>query len=169
MKMKFTEQDFKEVQEFAIQLTTIDNIDAAYVDKVSSELFIHQPFFLSVLMGYREDISMEELDEIVKIYFLIWAYFKQNKNVHAKKVTTPFFETIQNRKIQMLQYVSGETDEQEKMKIYCNDLQQLTSKALLTAVFYRYNNRPVLLRMDTMKKSLIFLDINSFIECFETI
>ena len=139
--MKFTEQDFKEVQEFAIQLTTIDNIDAAYVDKVSSELFIHQPFFLSVLMGYREDISMEELDEIVKIYFLIWAYFNQNKNVHAKKVTTPFFETIQNRKIQMLQSVSGETDEHERMKIYCNDLQQLTSKALLTAVFYRYKQQ----------------------------
>ena len=151
INMKMNSQDLNEAQDLTKILNALDNINPEYVNKISDELFKHQPFFLSVLLGYRLDTSLEELDELMKIYFLIWEYFKQNGNLQAKMVTKASFEEIQSRNIYMFQYVEGESTENEKLKVYSSDLQHLKSKALLTAVLYRYNNRPVLLRMEEKK------------------
>ncbi|NLO69872.1 MAG: hypothetical protein GX102_02755 [Porphyromonadaceae bacterium] len=167
--MKITPQDFKEAIELADFQVKIDNIDEGYVNEISDEIFKQQPFFLTVLLGYRLDTSPEELEEIMKIYFLIWEYFKQYKNLPTKKVTEAHFEKIQNRNIQMLQYIEGEPEQNDKLKIYSDDLQNLKSKALLAAVLFRYNHKPVLLKMDEYKRGIIFVGIKSFVECFETI
>ena len=167
--MNITQNDFNEANELAVLLTKIDNMDVEYVNEISDEIFKQQPFFLTVLLGYRLDTSPEELEEIMKIQFLIWEYFKQNKNVQTKKVTKAYFEKIQNRNIHMLQYVEGEPGQNDRLKIYSSDLQNLKSKTLLTAVLFRYNNRPVLSKMEEKKKGIILVGIKSFIECFETI
>lgn len=166
--MKFTPQDFNEVTELACLLTKIDNLDTGCIHVLSDEIFQQQPFFLSVLLGYRLDTSPEEFEEIIKIYFLIWEYFKQNKNLPTKKITEAYFEKTQNRHIQMVHYAEGEREQNEILKIYSNDLQNLKSKALLAAVFLRFNNRPVLTKMDENKKGIILVGIKSFLECFET-
>jgi len=167
--MNITQKDLNETIELARLLTKIDNIGVEYFNEISDEIFKQQPFFLTVLLGYRLDTSTEELEEIMKIYFLIWEYFRQTKNVHTKKVTEAYFETIQNRNIHMLQYVEGEPEQNDRLKIYTSNLQNLKSKALLTAVLFRYNNRPVLSKMDEKKKGIILVGIKTFIECFETI
>jgi hypothetical protein len=169
LELKITDQDLNEVKELAGLLVKIDNIDEKYAHEISDEIFKQQPFFLSVLMGYYLDTTPEELEEIMKIYFLIWEYFKQQKSLPTKKVTEAYYEKIQNRNIQMLKYAEGEPKQSEVMKIYSNDLLNLKSKALLTAVLFRFNNRPVLLKMDEKKKGIITFGIKSFIECFETI
>ena len=167
--MKITQNDFNETTELAGLLKRIDNIDAEYINKLSDEIFIRQPFFLTVLLGYRLDVSPEELEEIMKIYFLIWEYFKSNKNVQSKKVTETHFEKVQDRNIKLLKYTEGEPEQTDKLNVYSFDLAYLKSKSLLTAVLYRYNNRPVLVKMNQESKGIIFLGIKSFIECFETI
>ena len=167
--MKLTSSDFKEVAELAHVVKKIDLLNADYVNSLSDEIFPLQPFFLTVLLGYRFDVTPEEHDEIIKIYFLIWEYFRKNKNVQTKKVTETYFEKVQDSQIEMLQYIEDESDEKEKGKIYTDDLQKLKSKALLTAVLYRYTSRPVLIKMDEKSKGILFIGIKSFIECFESI
>lgn len=167
--MDLTQKDFEETSKVAAKIIRIENIDADYVNSVSDEIFTRQPFFLSVLIGYRMDTSPEELDEIMKIYFLIWEYFKDNKRVRANKLTESYFEQVEQRNIEMLDYAKGEPTGKDRMKIYSTGLQNLQSKALLTAVLYRFNTRPVLLRMNGEKKGIILIGIRSFIECFETL
>lgn len=167
--MDFTQRDFDETSKLAGYLKKIDDIDADYVNIISDEIFHKQPFLLTVLIGYRLDTLLEELEEIMKIYFLIWEHFKDNKRVQTKQVTEAHFEKIQQRNIEMLRYAEGEQTPTEKMEIYSSDLQNLQSKALLTAVLFRFNTRPVLRRMDVEKRGIIIVGIKSFIECFETI
>lgn len=167
--MDFKQNDFNEAKDLANVQIKIDNIDAAYVNLISDEIFQMQPFFLKVLLGYRLDITPMELEEIMKTYFLIWEYFRTNKKVQTKKVTEEHFETIQDKNIAMLQYADGELDDFDKMKIYSSDLSNLKSKALFTAVLYRFNERPVLLKIDEGKRAIILIGIKSFIESFETI
>ncbi|MEO6831217.1 MAG: hypothetical protein ABI378_03100 [Chitinophagaceae bacterium] len=167
--MNFTQKDFNETTELAQLLTKIDNIDEQYINEISDEIFLRQPFFLTVLLGYRLDTSPEELEEIMIIYFIIWEYFKLNKNVQKRIVMEAHFEKIQDRNISMLLYVQGEPEHTNSMKIYSDDLLNLKSKALFTAVLLRYTTRPVLLKMDAEKRGIILVGIKSFIECFETI
>jgi hypothetical protein len=167
--MKITQKDFNETTKLAGLLTKIDNLSPEYVNSLSDEMFQRQPFFLTVLLGYRFDVTTEELEEIMKIYFLIWEYFRPSKNVQTKQVTKTYFEKIQDRNIEMLKYIEGEHKQDGKMNVYSYDLEKVKSKALLTAVLYRYKSRPVLLKMDEQSKGIIFVGMKSFIECFETI
>lgn len=97
--MNFTQKDFNEINELTNPLAKMDKIDFEYVNEISDEIFKQQPFFLTVLLGYHLDTSTEELEEIMKIYFLIWEYVKQNKNVQTKKMTEVYFEKIKIKNI----------------------------------------------------------------------
>ena len=122
---------------------------------------------MTVLLGYRLDVTTEELEEIMRIYFLIWEFFKMKRKVPTYKITETDFEKAQSRYMHMLKYVEGESDQKEITNIYTYDLERLKSKALVTAVLLRYNTRPVLKKMDMDIKGIIFLGIRCFIECFE--
>lgn len=167
--MKLTNSDFKETAELANLVRKIDNLNVDYVNSISDEIFQLQPFFLTVLLGYRFDVKPEELDEIMKIYFLIWEYFRNNKNVQTKKVTEADFEKIQSRHVEMLKYIEGEFNQEEIQNIYSYDIEIIKSKSLLTAVLFRYHTRPVLIKMDEESKGIVFIGIKCFIECLEKI
>lgn len=167
--MDFTPNDFNETTELAVLIGKIDQMDAAYVNSVTDEIYQKQPFFLSVLLGYRMDVLSVELEELMKIYFLIWEYFKSKQNVRTRKVEQAYFEKIQLRNIQMLKYSEGETSQLDKLKVFSSDLQKLQSKSILAAVFFRFDHRPVLSKMNGEEKGIILIGIKSFIECFETI
>lgn len=168
-KIKFTQNDFNETKILAELIKKIDRIDSDYVNTISDEIFKFQPFFLTVLLGYQYDVTMEELEEIMKIYFIVWEYFKLNPNLQTKQVTESYFNKIQKKNIEMLRYTQGEPKENDKIEIYSSDLQNLKSKSLMTAIFFRFNERPTLLKMNIEKKGAIMIGIKSFIECFETI
>lgn len=167
--MEITQNDLKEAQELAKLQKKIDNIDAEYVDLISDEIFQRQPFYMTVLLGYRMDTTPEEMEEIMRIFFLVWEYFRHNKKVQVKKVTEANFEAIQRKHIEMLQSADREPRELEKRKIYSSSLEDLHSKAIFAAVLFRYNHKPVLLQMDDIRKGIILAGIISFIKCFETI
>ena len=169
MKIQFSPNDFNESIALEELTKKIDLIGAEYVNTVTDEIFKQQPFFLTVLLGYRLDVSSEELEEIMKIYFLIWEYFRNNQNIKTRKVTKASFEKIQKRNIQMLNYSAGEASRKDKMEIYAQDLQNLKSKSLLSAILLRFNHRPILVAMNNEKKGQIMIGIKSFMECFETI
>jgi 6-pyruvoyl-tetrahydropterin synthase len=167
--MDFTQNDFTEVKDLAKVQIMIDNIDIEYINAVSEEISKKQPFFLIVVMGFKHDTTFLELEELIRVFFLIWEYFRTNKKVQTIKVTEEHFETVLNKNAAMLQYADGELDVTERMKIFSSNLSNLKSKALLTAVFFRFNEKPVLQKMNQRKKGLIFINIKSIIECFETI
>ncbi len=158
-KLKFTQNDFNEIESLAESIKKIDQIDSDYVSFISDEIYSRQPFFFSVLLGYRIDVTMEELEEIMKIYFLVWEYFRFKPNVQTIKVTESYFKKVLMKNIKMLKYSEGETKEIDKLDIFASDLQTLKSKSLMTSVFFRFNERPTLLKMDIQKKGSIIIGI----------
>jgi len=167
--MEITKKDLDEVAQLAILVKKVDNSDAEYVDSISDEIYQKQPFFLAVLLGHRLDTTPLELEEIMKIYLLVWEYFRNNINVQTKKVTEKYFDKNQDRLIKMLMYAEGEPGEPERMNIYSLDLGNLKSKALWAAVLLRTTYRDTLIKMDGIKKGFVLIGIKSFIECFETL
>jgi hypothetical protein len=166
--MNITQQDLNEVSIVSALVNKIDAIDADYVDKISDEIFHMQPFFLTVLLGYRLDTTPIELEEIMRLYFLIWEYFRSNEKVQSRKITESCFEAFQLKNIEMLQYAEGEPGNTEKMEIYASDIDIIKSKALLAAAIFQLNNRPALVQMPENKRGMILIGLKSFIKCFET-
>lgn len=69
----------------------------------------------------------------------------------------------------MLRYAQDEPNENDKLEIYSSDLQNIKSKSLLTAIFFRFNERPALSKMNIEYKGAIIIGIKCFIECFESL
>jgi len=167
-KIKFTQNDFNETRKLAESIKKIDHIDADYVNIISDEIFKFQPFLLSVLLGYKMDVSKYELEELMKIYFLIWEYFRLNSNVRTKQLKESYYNKILKKNFEMLNY-SKDEPKGNQVEIYSSDLQNLKAKSLFTAILYRFNERDILLKMSVEIKGAVILGIKSFIECFETI
>lgn len=156
----------REMSDLVGLLAKIDSIGPEYVNTISDEIYEKQPFFLTVLLGYRFDVSAEELDEIMKIYFLMWEYFKKNGNVLVKQVTEKDFEAAQRRHIRMLKYAEGEPVI-SRQQIYSDNWDNVRTKGLMAVIFLRIKERPVLATMDAEKKAMVLVGIKCFIECFD--
>ena len=167
--MELSESDINEANKVADLMFKIDNWDVDYINSISNEILQYQPYFLSVLAGVRLEVTEEELEEFLKIYFLIWEFFRKDKNVLAKKVTEADFLKVHNKQIEMLRYMEGEPTKKEKGKVVSYDFQKIKSRSLLAAVLLRYSDRPVIAKMDEQMKGHIFIGIKSFIECFENV
>lgn len=165
--MNISEHDKIETIRITKIITKIDRIDSDYFNVITDEMNQHQPFLLSILLGYRFDFKPEEVGEIIKIVILIWEYFRENKNIKHKKLTEQHFERILKRNLGMLKYLEGESDPSEMLNITSSDLDHLKSKALLTGIFYRFDTQSALVKMDLGTKGTILIGMKSVIECFE--
>jgi len=152
--VRLTGKDFSETNRVAELMKNMDNIDTAYASRVSDEIFKFQPFFLSALLGLGYDLPAQELDEIAKIYFLIWEFFKDNPGVKSVKLTENSFMSRSMKNAGMFKYVDKEKNKRIINEIYATDLQKIKSKALLTGIILRFNTRPVLLVMDSGNKGI---------------
>ena len=146
-----------------------NNTDDEYENRVLEEMHVQHPIFYIGLLSYSPNLTKEEFEELKKIFFLIWEYFKLKPNILTNQFTDEFFYKIQNRNIELQLYLRDEPAQNEKLSIFTEDLQAVRSLSLLLTVLNRLNVRPVLEQMRMLKKLLIMVDVKSFIECFDSI
>lgn len=151
------------------QLTRrIETLEIKEFQRISADIVKHQPFFLRVLLGYKTDVSMEELDEIIRFYFLIWIYFESEEKVQGKQITQLQFEETQKHYIHMFRYSVAE-DKESKQAIYERESQQFYSKTLLAALHGRIEEKPLLINLNQEMKALVIMGMYGFIQCFEAL
>lgn len=147
----------------------IELIDEKYVNEESDIISQKQPFLISLIIGYRFDLKPLELEEIMKIFFLIWEFFKKYHRIEIAKITETQFMRIQQRNVYMLKYFEGEQSKNSKQEVISSDLEHLKSKSLFTGVIFQFNQKTALLNMKSETRGIILVGLKSLIECFEEI
>lgn len=74
--MIISKKDKKESLRVGQLIKKIELIDEKYVNEESNKISQKQPFLISLILGYRFDLKPLELEEIMKVIFLIWEFFK---------------------------------------------------------------------------------------------
>lgn len=133
------------------------------------EIYQYQPFMISVILGFHFDLNPEEHGEVIKIGMLIWEFFKDKNGIKTQKVTQKQFERLQKRNVYLLKYLEGEPDLSEQSNITGIDLNKVKSKALLTVVWFRFEEIVSLSNMTTENKGLVLIGMKSLIECLDEI
>jgi len=167
--MIISQEDKNESVKIIQLIKKIDNIDEVYVNSESEIISQKQPFLISLLLGYRFDLKENELEEIMKIIFIIWEYFKSFEQILKIKVSKKQFEKIQQRNIHMLKYFEGENGHNAQYNLVKSDLRYLHSKALLTGIFFQFNHKKSLVEMNNEEKGIILIGMKSLIECFDEV
>lgn len=167
--MIISEEDKIEILRVGQLIKKIEHIDEEYVNKESDLIFKKQPFLISLLLGYRHDLKDHELEEIMKIIFLIWEFFKNSSQINQTKISESQFETVQQRNIYMLKYYEGERGLKAKKEIVANDLKNLKSKSLFEGVIFQFAEKNTLSEMEDETRGIILVGMKSLIECFDEI
>lgn len=167
--IKLSGKDFAETDEVGELLKRIDSVDKKYVSSAYEELEQFQPFLLSLLLGYHLDLNTSELDEIIKVYLIVWEYFKDKRNIKKRQLTDMQFEEAQKRNIDFFQYLDAEKSEKDFINTISIDLRTIKSKALIAGILFRFDTTPVLSNLKSDLKGMVLIGIKSLIECFEEI
>lgn len=149
-KIKASKREVKELERVLELEKKIDSIGPQYVDDMSTEIFKYQPFYLSVLLGYRMDVTPLELDELLRVYFLVWEYFRTSDGPLKKIVTQAQFEKAEDQMVAMLQYSEG-VSQNDKGDVFEKDIDTLKSKVLMGVVVSRFQKRSILANMEADK------------------
>ncbi|HEY5510352.1 MAG TPA: hypothetical protein VIK10_04910 [Prolixibacteraceae bacterium] len=147
----------------------VDQMNSKYVDSESDLIFKQQPFLISIILGYKIDLKPAELEEVTKLIFLIWEYFKENPKIKTTQVTKSQFERIERKNLFLIKYYEGETTEKDKMIVLASNMEHLDSKGLLTAMYLRCNTQIPLAKMEISTKGILMIGLKSLIECFDEI
>ncbi len=162
-------EDKKESQRVGQLIKKIEPIDENYINKESDIISQKQPFLISLILGYRFDLKELELEEIVKVIFLIWEFFKNHRQIEQTKISESQFMRIQQRNIHMLKYFEGERGKNAKLELVSADLENLNSKSLFTGVIFQFNHKVALLNMKEETRGILLVGLKSLIESFEEI
>lgn len=127
--------------------------DLFWANTVTDELFRYQPFLLSMLMGYKPDLSPSELDEALQLYIAIWEYFKVDPKVKTTAITEARFYHFHDLNVLLFATM--------------DPIELKTTTILLAELFKQFVSRPALLHMETQKRAALMIAVKSRIECFE--
>ena len=167
--MSFTNQDFKEPTKLASIISFCEQADNKTLEQVVAEIHKYQPFLISIFLGYKEDVTPHQHDEIIRILIIIWLFFKDQKGVKKQKINESQFEQQQLKNAQLIQYLHGEPTLQAQQLTTDLNLDQLRSKALFSAVLFRVLDGKHLQSLEEETRGVFILSMKSLIECFETI
>lgn len=162
------DKEEKELQKIYELEKKIEVMDQYYVNSVMDEIHKYQPYYLTVMLSYKDDLVEEEMSEVINIYFLVWEYFRSIDGLRKKKVTQKQFEKFQYQTLHMLSY-SADQPKNSRDDIFDKDLQSMKSKSLWTVVCMRSNEIPALVNMSSEKKGIILIGVKAFIQCFESL
>jgi hypothetical protein len=143
--------------------------DLDFVGRITDEIYLHQPFLLYTIMGYKMDLSPEPLDALVKLYLILWEYFKDEPNVRKVAITQQQYEKAEDLQIAMLQTLERLASDKQKEMAVTNNLNRIISKALIALMFAEFKERKALNALDPQTKGILLVGLKSFIQCFEDI
>lgn len=140
--------------------------DFDFANQVTDDIYHHQPFLLSTIMGYKMDLPSAPLEALVKLYIILWEYFKSEPNVRKVAITQQQYEKAEDLQISMMQTLDRLSSAKQKDAAITNDLNKSTSKALLALIFREFKERKALKDLDQQTKAILLIGIKSFIHCF---
>lgn len=167
MQMDFTSKDFEQTEQVARIVQLCDKADIEELERIVDEIYKYQPFVISMFLGYKDDMTPYQHDEILRVLIIIWLFFKSNKNVKRRKINVALFEKKQQKNVQFLQYLSGEPSNEAQLLTTGLNLGQLKSKALFTAVLFKIREGKTLKKLEQRTSNIILLGMKSLIETFE--
>lgn len=167
--MKFTEKDYRETDHVAEIIKKTENSSIEELSTIFDEMRIYQPILISIFLGFKDDLSKEELDELAKDLIIIWKFFSDKPNTKKTKITESHLEKFDKKNAEFINYLSGENSEKEFRNVTKMDLESIESKGLLSGIYFRYNENKVHLNMNQEIRNELILQMKSLIECFEHI
>jgi len=146
----------------------IDNVDLIEASKISERIVKKQPFIMSLLIGYKFDVKEEQLNEIMKMLFIIFLFFEKQTKIDKYQINPIDFESHQKKNIKFLKYFSTEPNKETQVKSNELYLSNLRFKSLFTGILMMSNTSVNFRTLSPELRGIIIIGMKTLIDCLET-
>jgi hypothetical protein len=149
--------------------TRIIKHDSDYISQLMAEIVKFQPFVASEIVGLSNELSLEESEEVISLYLIIWGVFRQYTECREIFVTQLQFESVKKRNLSMFKYLDGEDDTGLFGEIVRRDYEQMNYGILMEYIAGCLRKWPAVGLMNTDHYCNLVIGLKSFIESLEEI
>jgi hypothetical protein len=143
--------------------------DFDYANNITDELYRCQPFILSTIMGYKMDVAIEDLPDLINLYVLIWLFYRDRKNVRTIKITEQQYSKQESRFVAMLKKYETTISAAAKNKMIDEDLNSFSSKSLYAMLVSECRENKILHRLNWESGGAVFAGYITLIKCLDEI
>jgi hypothetical protein len=168
---KISTQEQTDVKQIAAIKAEIESRmnDFDYANNITNELFRYQPFILSTIMGYKMDVAMEDLPDLINLYVLIWLFYRDKKNVRKVQITEQQYSKQESRFVAMLKKYETTISTAAKNKMIDDDLNSFSSKSLYATLVSECRENEILDRLNRESGGAVYAGYITLIKCFDEI
>ncbi|WPV67105.1 hypothetical protein [Chitinophaga sp. LS1] len=168
---KISTQEQTDVKQIAAIKAEIESRmnDFDYANNITDELFRYQPFILSTIMGYKMDVPMEDLPDLINLYVLIWLFYRDKKNVRKVQITEQQYSKQESRFVEMLKKYETNISTAAKNKMIDDDLNSFYSKSLYAMLVSECRENKILHRLNRESGGAVYAGYITLIKCFDEI
>lgn len=146
----------------------MDIIEIDEVNAISERVVKNQPFIMSMLIGYKYDVKGAQLDDIMKMLFVIYLFFeKYSKSINSRQIDSIQFESILTRNKHFLKYFSEEKTNQGQLELNKQYLSNLRAKSLFTGILVMSKTLVNFKQINADSKGIILIGMKTLIDCLE--
>lgn len=160
-------RDIDEAQIVRELIKKVGNIELQEASEISDRIAANQPFIMSLLMGYTFDVEGDQLDDIMKMLFVIYLFFESHTETNRKQIDVIEFEYHQRQNVKFLKYFSGEETLGSQLEANKQYLYSLKFKALFAGILVMSNTQMSFKRMSGELKGIIVLGMKTLVDCLE--
>lgn len=165
--MKLTPRDLEETKLVAALLKKVKQLDLTEVESISARMVEHQPYMMSLLLGYRFDVEKDQLDDVMRMLFLIYLFFERKTEIKKKQIDAEEFRKHQSKNGHYLKYLEGTKGRKAIAKINEEYLAHLRYISLFTGVIDLAQTQVSFQRIDPEVKGIVVLGMKTLIDCLE--
>lgn len=135
----------------------------------SESLLKHQPFLVSMMMGYSVDLSPKAFEEILLIYMTIWEYFRNKPNIKRVSLTEKKFTEISMRNLNQIKRAGSGRQKRFKNQLIGKDLDRMLSQSLFAKIVETLQVKPGFAELDPSVKGILLVGFKGIIEGLDEI
>lgn len=128
------------------------------INRIINDISYHQPFFLFILDRYQRESDKETFKPLLKLYFLVWTFYKRKVHIQNRPVTS--------ERYMQAEYEIAGIEEDEK---FYDNLESPGSRAMISILLTKFRVDPDFETLLTKSDGSVFVSICSFIRCFDEI
>jgi hypothetical protein len=161
-----TTADREDHQRLVPIMNEVQQADIPHMEVLMDRLAKHQPFLMSMLVGYHKELAPHVYEVVARSLLIVWRFHED-----AGRATAPLSEEgyirAYERNLRMLHYAQGEPDMDATTAIYKNDLEAKPGRMVPAALIHIFTDDPALHGQSASFRGERMMELNALNDAFK--
>ena len=137
--MDILQRDMDEAEFVGDLIHLVNMMEQKEIKDVIDRMTKNQPFILSILLSYEPHFKKANLDEMMKMFLVIYLFFEEKTDIGKKPIDEAAYKACKEKNRQFVKYFAGEQGFENQLQTSRLYLSNLRFKSLFAGMIKMSN------------------------------